>query len=241
MKREKIQKPDAEWRKELTPEQYQILRKKGTERAFTGEYWDEKTPGVYRCAACGQPLFSSETKYDSGSGWPSFYAPMDPDAVETEEDRSLFMRRTEVLCSRCESHLGHVFPDGPRPTGLRYCINSVSLELDPSGGPSKDDADAPGPAEPWKIYYDEFARRAEPIVRQSIGRDDDLAKAAHEAYRVTSNRLTEDERWQDDAVLVLTRGLNQATKEWIATGRGDLTRLQALLETRWREWTRREG
>lgn len=123
-------KTDAEWREELSPEEYQILRKKGTERAFTGRYWNEKSPGTYRCRGCGQPLFSSETKYDSGSGWPSFWEPVEPTAVATEEDRSLFMKRTEALCSKCGGHLGHVFPDGPEPTGLRYCINSASLELD---------------------------------------------------------------------------------------------------------------
>ncbi len=128
---EKVKKSDAEWRSELTPEQYEILRSKGTEPAFSGTYWDEKAGGVYRCAGCGQELFSSDTKFDSGTGWPSFYEPMDEGNVETAEDRSLFMRRNEVLCSRCGGHLGHVFDDGPNPTGLRYCINSCALELDP--------------------------------------------------------------------------------------------------------------
>jgi len=128
---EKVEKTDAEWRAELTEEQYDVLRRKGTERAFTGEYWDAKEKGVYRCAACGQELFTSETKFDSGTGWPSFYEPMGDEAVETEDDRSLFMRRTEVLCSSCGGHLGHVFEDGPDPTGKRYCINSCSLNLDP--------------------------------------------------------------------------------------------------------------
>jgi len=128
---DKVRKSEEEWRRELTPEQYHILREKGTERAFTGEYAHTKTPGVYRCAACGQELFDSDTKYDSGSGWPSFYQPTDPEKVELHDDNTFGMRRTEVVCSKCESHLGHVFPDGPRPTGMRFCINSASLKHEP--------------------------------------------------------------------------------------------------------------
>ncbi len=125
------QKTDAEWQAELSPEQYRILRKKGTEPAFTGKYWDNKEEGVYYCAGCGTPLFESDTKYESGCGWPSFYQPADQSTIETTEDRSFGMRRTEVLCAACGGHLGHVFPDGPKPTGLRYCINSAALDFEP--------------------------------------------------------------------------------------------------------------
>lgn len=128
----KINKTEEEWKRELTPERYHILREKGTERAFSGQYWDTKTPGVYKCAGCGETLFDSSTKYDSGSGWPSFYQPVDKAKVELEEDLSFGMRRLEVHCARCGAHLGHVFPDGPKPTGERFCINSASLDLDPS-------------------------------------------------------------------------------------------------------------
>ena len=123
---------DEQWRERLTPEQYQVLRQKGTERPFSGAYVDNKDPGTYRCAACRTPLFTSDTKYDSGSGWPSFWKPLSDDAVRVEEDRSHGMVRTEVLCGTCGGHLGHLFPDGPQPTGERYCMNSVSMEFDPA-------------------------------------------------------------------------------------------------------------
>ena len=127
---DKIIKSEAEWRQQLTPAEYNIAREKGTEPAFTGEYWDEHRAGTYHCRCCGEPLFDSQTKFESGSGWPSFYAPVDPAAVATHDDVSYGMKRTEATCAKCGAHLGHVFPDGPKPTGNRFCMNSASLKLE---------------------------------------------------------------------------------------------------------------